>query len=328
MHEDDFSNVAGAVAGGAVAAIVQLARTSDDTDRRLRDSQNDATGALNWIRQFGSRGEVLRSRLPVVQDFQAGLSAATAQTPGPSVIPPSVPPSRPNLASGMESQVQNMQWPPATGTYDAQGMLTSVGELAVLAECLTFQEVRAILQGFVLQNQPNGACQIQLMRMANALAYQVCQQGLTWQQYQQAWANLFSSPAAPPPAASPTAAQAHMDIANPPRGVSVAGLVSNVMAIKPSTDMGQRWQFTMAAGNVAAGIPLFAVTFSAPFRFQDTDGGIVGFAPLITPTSPAYAISGASAAGFTVATNTGITVASASTITVDIVVSSTGVQLR
>jgi len=325
MHEDDFSNVAGAVAGGAVAAIVQLARTSDDTDRRLRDSQNDATGALNWIRQFGSRGEVLRSRLPVVQDFQAGLSAATAQTPGPSVIPPSVPPSRPNLASGMESQVQNMQWPPVTGTYDAQGMLTSVGELAVLAECLTFQEVRAILQGFVLQTQPNGACQIQLMRMANALAYQVCQQGLTWQQYQQAWANLFSGvtgPAAPSSAVPP-----HLDIASPPSGTSAQAAISNVTSLKPSTDMAQRWQFTMATGTLSSGASLFTVTFNSPFRFQDTNGNLVGYAPFITTTNPDWGIANQTAAGFTVTTNAGLNPPSSTTYTVDVIVSS-GVQAR
>ena len=324
MREEDFSNVAGAVAGGAVAAIVQLARSSDDTDRRLRDSQNDATGALNWIRQYGGRGEVLRSRLPIVQDFQAGLSAATAQTPAPSVIPPSVPPSRPNLASGMESQVQNMQWPPVTGTYDTQGMLTSVGEMAVLAECLTFQEVRAILQGFVLQTQPNGACQIQLMRMANALAYQVCQQGLTWQQYQQAWANLFSGVSGPAPSASP---QAHLDIANPPSGVSAQAGISNVTSLKPSTDMAQRWQFTMAPGNLAAGASLFTVMFNASFRFQDTNGNLVGYAPFITPTNPDWGINSSSAAGFTVTTNTGLSPAAATTYTVDIVVNS-GVQAR
>ena len=83
----------------------------------------------------------------------------------------------------------------------------------------------------------------------------------------------------------------------------------------------------MAPGNLAAGASLFTVTFNASFRFQDTNGNLVGYAPFITPTNPDWGIGSQSAAGFTVTTNTGLSPGSATTYTVDIVVNS-GVQAR
>ena len=291
MNENNSNNVLAVVGGGAVAAVTAWLKNEDDTQSRLRENRTDLNGVTNWIRTFSGRGEVLRSRLPVVQDFQCGLSAATAQQATPSVVPTIAVSTRPNLAAGMEAQVSTIQFPPSAGQYDSQGMLLQIGELGVLGEALSFEEPRALIQGTVQPTAPTAAQKVQIFRMINTLIAQATQQSLTWAEYQAAWRQLFGGQVAP------QALDAHADPARAPMavsvgaGVSIQPLSSSVVAgavyANQNTDSASRWRLTIPTGSGVPGQTVLAhVTFGTEYRYRSAGGTLVPFQPIVVTSRP------------------------------------------
>jgi len=280
MH-DETTNVTGAVTGAAIAAIAGFVKNDDDTQQRLRNAQQDVRTANQMIQAFKSRGEVLRARLPVVQDFQSGLSAASTLSPAASVIPSTVQQIRPNLAANMESAVSTGQWPPLAGQYDDNGMVQAVGDMGVLAEVLTLQETRALIQGAAQGTAPTSAGLAQIWRAVNALVYQLIQQGLSWQQYQQIWANVFGL-------AAGVTLDAHQDPSKKPTAATVTstsiveltGPIAGYPFASRNTDAAMRWRIVGSAGGNSVNDVLAHVTFATPYRYQ-TPAGPMPFPPTV-----------------------------------------------
>jgi hypothetical protein len=294
MH-DETSPIAGAVTGGAIAAVAAFIKNDDDTQQRLRSTQQDVRSAAQSIQAFKSRGEMLRARLPVVQDFQSGLAAASSALPTASVIPSTVQQVRPNLAASMESAVSAAQWPLVGGQYDEYGMVQQVGEMGILAESLTLQETRALIQAAAQGTAPSPAALGQIWRGINALVYQLAQQGLTWQQYQQIWAALFGM-------ASGANLDPHQDPNRKPTAatVSAAAIVefSGPAAQSRNTDAAMRWRIGAGTSGHGPGDVLARVTFGTPYRCQSA-AGPAPFAPnVLTNRSRLIYATNISDAGF------------------------------
>jgi len=294
MGDNSSNNVLAVVGGGAVAAVTAWLKNEDETQSRLRENRTDLNGVTSWIRTFSSRGEVLRSRLPVVQDFQSGLSAATAQQAAPSVVPTIAVSTRPNLAAGMEAQVSTLQFPPSTGQYDSQGMLLQIGELGVLGEALSFEEPRALIQGAVQPNAPTAAQKVQIFRMINTLIAQATQQSLTWAEYQAVWRQVFGGQVAPQ-----QALDAHADPARAPTavsigpGVSIQPLSSSTVSGAPyanrNTDTASRWRLTIQAGpEVPNQSTLAHISFGSEYRYRSAGGSPVPFQPIVVMSRPSH----------------------------------------
>lgn len=272
MH-DETTNIAGAVTGGAIAAVAAFIKNDDDTQQRLRMAQQDVRGITQAIQMLKSRGEMLRARLPVVQDFQSGLSAASAFLPTASVIPSTVQQNRPNLAANMESTVTAAQWPLVGGQYDDNGMVQQVGEMGILAEALTLQETRALIQAAAQGSTPSPAGLGQIWRAINALVYQLAQQGMTWQQYQQAWAALFGM-------ASTVNQDPHQDPTRKPTAATVTstsiveltGPLPGYSFASKNTDAAMRWRIVASAGGNNVNDVLAHITFATPYRYQSPVG--------------------------------------------------------
>ena len=77
------ASITGIITGVAMWA----ARETDEFDRRINRNSRDARDAMDAIRTLYGRGDIVRSRLPVVQDWQVGLSVANPVPPSPQVVP-------------------------------------------------------------------------------------------------------------------------------------------------------------------------------------------------------------------------------------------------
>ena len=288
--------LSGALTGIAVAAAAHWARYDDDSQRRLRNVRLDAEEALDQIRQMQSHAELLRSRLPVVMDAQVGIALASPQPTAPSVVPSTVPLTRPDLATQMEAAVTELSWPPEPGQYDERGLIKQTGELTSLFLALTYEEVRAFLQALPQSRAPSADGKVQIFSAANSLIAQLGTQKLTWQQYKDAWARVFGSTASATATATtvpvPAAPEPHTDASRPPvvsalgGGVasavpltSVAGCVPGYPYANKNTDKAMRFRMT-TSNTVVAGTPLVTVTFGSEFR---EDGG---------PIQPVVLVSG------------------------------------
>ena len=84
---DKLETLEGVLSGAALAAAAGFAREGDETQRKLRIVRDDASKALRELEDLNSRGDVIRSRMPAVMDFMAGLSIAHQPSPAPSVTP-------------------------------------------------------------------------------------------------------------------------------------------------------------------------------------------------------------------------------------------------
>jgi hypothetical protein len=288
-------NLNGAMTGIAIAAAAHWARYDDDTQRRLRNVRLDAEEALDLIRDMQSRGEVVRSRLPTVMDAQVGISIASPQPTAASVVPSTTPLVRPDLSTQMETAVADMTWPPEPGQYDDRGLVKQAGELTPMFLSLTYEEVRAFVQGLSQSRPPSRDCKVQIYYAANALVAQLCGQKLTWQQYKDAWARLFGGATG-----IATTTDPHIDPARPP---SVGALGAGVGTVVPltslpggipgypyanrNTDKAMRFRIT-TNGAVGAGNAIVTVSFNSEFR--DENGP---FQPvvLVNGDLPFYAVS-------------------------------------
>lgn len=266
-------NLNGAMTGIAIAAAAHWARYDDDTQRRLRNVRLDAEEALDLIRDMQSRGEVVRSRLPTVMDAQVGISIASPQPTAASVVPSTTPLVRPDLTTQMETAVADMTWPPEPGQYDDRGLVKQAGELTSMFLSLTYEEVRAFVQGLSQSRPPSRDCKVQIYYAANALIAQLCGQKLTWQQYKDAWARVFGGATG-----IATTTDPHIDPARPP---SVGALGAGVGTVVPltslpggipgspyanrNTDKAMRFRIT-TNGAVGAGNAIVTVSFNSEFR--------------------------------------------------------------
>ena len=134
---DKLETLEGVLSGAALAAAAGFAREGDETQRKIRIARDDSTRALREIEDLNTRGEIVRSRMPVVMDFDAGLSVANQPNPVPSVTPSTAGVGRPDLAVNMSTAIAHLKWPPKPGQYDERGNIIIVGELTALASALT-----------------------------------------------------------------------------------------------------------------------------------------------------------------------------------------------
>ena len=98
-----MDEILGAMADALVPVAVQWSRYDDQTQQRVRNTRSDLRALRDaWQESLGWGGAV-RSRLPIVMDWDTGLAMATSQQPTAQTIP-TLPAGqlRPNLCSGAE----------------------------------------------------------------------------------------------------------------------------------------------------------------------------------------------------------------------------------
>jgi type II secretory pathway pseudopilin PulG len=199
-----MSKINAAMFGILTAAAASWEGYDNDTQRRLRNLRNDASDALEQIRDYMSRGEQIRGRLPSVMDALLGLALANPTQTTPEILPTSTKLSRPVID---ESSVSDLSWPLKTGTYDSKGRVTELGDLSRTFLALTFQELRAFIEGAAQEKSPSQAGLTQINRAANQLISVLSTLNLTAAQYKTVWTQLFngsSNPSTDPHLGTPT----------------------------------------------------------------------------------------------------------------------------
>ena len=121
-------------------------------------------------------------------DAQIGLALANPTTATPEILPTTTKLTRPTFD---EESVSDLSFPPRTGTYDTKGKVSEIGELTRTFLAVTFQEVRAFLEGLTQDKSPSQAGLLQINRVARSLISTVSQLNLSTAQYQTAWLKLF-----------------------------------------------------------------------------------------------------------------------------------------
>ena len=316
---DKLETLEGVLSGAALAAAAGFAREGDETQRKIRIARDDSTRALREIEDLNTRGEVVRSRMPVVMDFDAGLSVANQPNPVPSVTPSTAGVGRPDLAVNMSTAIADLKWPPKPGQYDERGNITAIGELTALASALTYEEPRAFLQGLVQSRQPTPAQKIQIFYAANALTAALYSLNLNEEQYLQALKSFFSGGAA-----ATLQEDAHELVAS----LFVASIIDpGIASVVPlglpniptcsyahqNTDYASKWRVTLGA-NVAAGSAAFQITFGTSPWVKNGKP----YQPVVLSSSPLLVVSAVTSSGFTVKTVQGM--GGASTVDVGFVV--------
>lgn len=295
MDNNEVGKGTGLLTGLAIGVFAQAHRWDEDTSRRLRDARQDARDATIAVRDLRSRGEMVRSRLAIVQDFQVGLSIATPREVFAEVIPSATPLVRPDLASVAEAEILGSSWPPSKGEYDETGRVLQAGELASLALALTFEEFRAAAQGLVQSKQPSPAQKRQIYRAFHALNEVLYGGsptsplssdglGLSYADFVAAWRRLFTG----------TEQQdQHRSTATPPMILNKdAGIVSVQPLGQPdinypyehcNTDVANKWRVTVGGANINAGTTLFTVQFGSGYSRNGKP-----YVPVVlaTPTPP------------------------------------------
>ena len=284
--------VNGALTGMLVAAAANWAKYDDETQRRLRNIRNDAEAALDEIRNLQSRGELIRLRIPVVQDFQVGLALASPALITPQLTPAVVPMIRPNLTSITPSAITDLQWPPVVGSYDPNGMTSQPGDMTVLSLALSYEEVRAFILGLTQSQPPQSETKTQIYNAASglvqALAHMGTHKALSIAEYATIWLMLFQGTAIGPGGAGAPAVDPHTSTALPPVATSLHATVAITPLGKPeipaypyehqNTDRASKWRIVVTG-------TLPALTGIATFRF----GSI--FLRSGTPFQPGVSIS-------------------------------------
>jgi hypothetical protein len=304
---DKLETLEGVLSGAALAAAAGFAREGDETQRKIRIARDDSTRALREIEELNTRGEVVRSRMPVVMDFNAGLSIASQPNPVPSVTPSTAGVSRPDLAANMSTAIADLKWPPNPGRYDERGNILSIGELTALASALTYEEPRALIQGLVQPRQPTPAQKIQIFYAANALTAALYSLNLNEEQYVQAWKGLFAGGAS-----GVHEADSHGLVTSPPvASIIDPGIASIVPLGLPNiptcsyahqnTDSASKWRVTLGA-NVAAGSVAFQITFGTSPWVKNGKP----YQPVVLSSSPLFVIAAVTPSGFTVKTVQGM----------------------
>ena len=303
------SKVGGAITGAVIAAAANWARYDDDTQRRLRNVRLDAEHALDVVRDMQSRGEAIRSRLPTVNDAQVGIALANSTEPTPQAVPTGGAPARPDVFSTMETAVADMSWPPQPGQYDDRGMVRQVGELTTTFLALTFEEVRAWVQGLAQTKQPSRDAKVQIFYAANSLISTISAMKLSWQDYKDAWARLFgTNNGFPPGGGFPSPNTPHTSVSTPPY---ITQMDNGLIWAKPlglpdlplgyehqNTDAANKWRLTVGVNNVNADTNILTITFGSPYTKNGKP-----YQPVISCSDPRFHIGSISPGGFAVKNN-------------------------
>ena len=280
----------GAMTGAIVPVAIQWSRYDDETQRRVRETKYDLRDLRDAFAESQGWGGMVRSRLPIVMDWDTGLAIATAQQPTAQQIPtlPSLQ-QRPNLCQGAESFISSMQWPPRPGVYDAKQNVKQVGELSTTALACTYEEVRAAILGFVSCNGSTAAGRVQLYRAINALNDTAQAQNMSKAEYAARWAQLFGVPTSTidphrDPSKSPTIGS--INAGNNVASVVWVGTGSN-NEINAQTDAGHRIRVTASGGgNIAPNTDICVITFATPYRYKRPDGSTAPMVPQIHTVGP------------------------------------------
>lgn len=302
------SKVGGALTGAVIAAAANWARYDDDTQRRLRNVRLDAEHALDVVRDMQSRGEAIRSRLPTVNDAQVGIALANSTEPAPAAVPSAGAPTRPDVFSTMESGVADMSWPPQPGQYDDRGMVRQVGELTSLFLTLTFEEVRAWIQGLAQSKQPSKDAKVQIFYAANSLISTLSSLKLTWQDYQNAWTRLFTGNGTIPTTGGGGPNTGHTSVTSPP---TISQMDGGLASVKPlglpelplgiehqNTDAANKWRILVGGANINAETTVMIVTFGSTYTKNGKP-----YQPVISSSDPKFYISAITPGGFIVKNN-------------------------
>ena len=282
----------GALAGMLAASIASWDRYDTDTRRRLRDVRDDTNDALDQIQNHKSSGEQIRGRLPVVMDAQLGLALANPSQVSPEILPTTTKLTRPAFD---EESVSDLNWPPKTGTYDSKNRVSEIGEMTRTFLALTFQEVRAFIEGLAQTKSPTQTGLLQINRAANQLVSVLSTLNLSAAQYASAWQKVFGASAS-------QATNPHLNapVIGAPNGANNVASVSFV-ASSVKTDYAMRSAVTAGAGPITAGNDIVTIVFAS--EFKDSSGNPV--TPAIVGSQGLYA-SGVTSTGFTIQLSTGI----------------------
>lgn len=290
MTNDDVN---AGLTGAAVAAMAAYSRYDNDTQDRIRQNRNDTRTVADQLAIHKSQGENLRSRLPVVQDAQVGLSIATAQSTSPAVVPSQPSQVRPDLTANADASAEVSSWPPRTGTYDSDGLVSSAsGEMTSAFLALTYQEVRAFISGLAQSTAPAGPGKVQIRRVAHALVSTVASLSLSVDDYKAAWARLFSGSSGQhdSPATPPVVSAIDPGITS----IKANGLPDLALGYEhQNSDCASKWRIQIGAGNIGAGVSVFAVTFGSPYTKRGKQ-----FVPVVTINDPRFLVTSVSPTGF------------------------------
>lgn len=276
-----------AIAGILATAMVGWDRYDTDTQRRIRNLRDDTDDALSAIKAYQSRGEQIRGRLPLPMDAQLGLALANPTAVTPEILPTTNKLTRPTFD---EESVQDMSFPPRTGTYDSTGKVSELGELTRTFLALCFQETRAFIEGLAQEKAPSQAGLLQINRVARTLVSVVSQLNLSSAQYQTAWQKLFSGLLQSTPTTDPHAGTPNIGTPNGANNVASVAFLSN----SAKTDRAMRIRVTAGAGLISAQVDVVTITFAS--EWKDANGNPQ--VPAIVCSQGAYA-SASSSTGFT-----------------------------
>ena len=286
-----------ALMGMLTAAVASWDSYDKDTQRRLRNLRDDAADALDQIRDYTFRGEQVRLRLPSVMDALLGIALANPTQTTPEILPTTTKLSRPVIDEGSAS---DMTWPPKPGTYDGKGKVSELGELTRTFLALSFQEVRAFIEGLAQEKSPTQAGLLQINRAAKQLISVLATLNLTSAQYAAAWLKVFTgswTPPTDPHLGTPT-------IGTPNGANNVASVAFVPSSCK--TDRAMRLRITATGGGgINTGSDVVTITFAAEWR--DAAGNPV--VPAIVCSQGLFA-SASSSTGFTLQVSTAIPAAS------------------
>ena len=251
--------------GILTAAVASWDSYDKDTQRRLRNLRDDAAGALDQIRDYTTRGEQVRLRLPSVMDALLGIALANPTQTTPEILPSSTKLSRPVIDEGSAS---DLSWPVKTGSYDGKGRVSELGELSRTFLALTFQEVRAFLEGLAQEKSPTQAGLLQINRAAKQLVNVLSTLNLTSDQFRLIWTDLFS--------ASPgtVVADSHLGtptISNIQPGINIASITFSPTSTKNDREM--RIRITAGAGPIPATADLCTITFAS--AWSNSNGPLI-----------------------------------------------------
>lgn len=181
-----------ALTGMAVSAALHMVRQGRDATDRIDRNRDDLDALRLQVRDWLANGHVLRDTMPPVADFLSGIALSREQEPAPTLLPNFTKYSRPDLVSALQVAVPDFTWPPRQGEYTENGYIKKAGELVSLGVIVTYEEIRAILHGFVLQQQPNTEQKRALFFAANTLAAALAAR-VSWThvQWRAKWEQIF-----------------------------------------------------------------------------------------------------------------------------------------
>ncbi|MBL9041694.1 MAG: hypothetical protein JNM83_08840, partial [Myxococcales bacterium] len=232
-----------------------------DTQRRLRNLRDDTDDALSAIKAYQSRGEQIRGRLPLPMDAQLGLALVNPSTATPEIIPTTTKLTRPAFD---EESVQDLSFPPRTGTYDGSGKVSELGEMTRTFVALCLQETRAFIEGLAQEKSPSQAGLLQVNRVARSLVATVSQLNLSTAQYQTAWQKLFSGLLPNTPTTDPHAGTPTIGTPNGANNVASVAFISG----NTKTDRAMRIRVQAGVGNVSAQTDVVTITFASEWKDQ------------------------------------------------------------